>query len=88
MRITFTPGAWEDYTYWQRHDPAMLVKVNDLIREVRRMPFKGVGKPEPLKHQLSGWWSRRITGEHRLVYRITGAGEAQTLEIAACRYHY
>ena len=66
----------------------MLVKVNDLIREVRRMPFKGVGKPEPLKHQLSGWWSRRITAEHRLIYRITGAGETQTLEIAACRYHY
>lgn len=88
MRIAFTPGAWEDYTYWQRHDPAMLVKVNDLIREVRRMPFKGVGKPEPLKHQLSGWWSRRITAEHRLIYRITGAGETQTLEIAACRYHY
>ena len=66
----------------------MLKKVNDLIRDTERNPFSGLGKPEPLKEGLAGWWSRRITGEHRLVYRMTGSGDAQALEILACRYHY
>lgn len=66
----------------------MLDKINILIRECMRTPFSGTGKPEPLKGELQGFWSRRITGEHRLVYRVTGSGDAQELQIAACRYHY
>jgi toxin YoeB len=66
----------------------MLAKINELIRDVRRSPFKGLGKPEPLKGELAGWWSRRITREHRLVYRAAGTGEDQRIEIASCRLHY
>jgi len=88
MRLVWAPQAWEDYLHWQRTDPAMTGKINDLIRNAQRDPFKGLGKPEPLKGDLRGWWSRRITGEHRFVYRVTGAGDARALEIAQCRYHY
>jgi toxin YoeB len=88
MKLLWTGAAWEDYLYWQATDPKILQSVNDLIRDIRRNPFKGLGKPEPLKHALQGWWSRRITGEHRLVYRLSGRGDAQQIEIAACRYHY
>ena len=73
---------------WQTADPAIAAKINQLLAEVRRTSFKGLGKPEPLKGNLAGWWSRRITGEHRLVYRVTGADEAQRVEIVQCRYHY
>lgn len=66
----------------------MLARVNALLKECKRDPFRGTGKPEALKRDLSGWWSRRITSEHRLVYRVTGSGEAQALEVAQCRYHY
>ncbi|HEY8564111.1 MAG TPA: Txe/YoeB family addiction module toxin [Beijerinckiaceae bacterium] len=88
MKLLWTSDAWEDYLYWQQTDPKTLRAVNDLIRDVRRDPFRGLGKPEPLKHALKGWWSRRITGEHRLVYRVRGEGSDQVLEIAMCRYHY
>ncbi|MFM1975649.1 MAG: hypothetical protein RL145_495 [Pseudomonadota bacterium] len=66
----------------------MLARISKLIEHFRRSPFQGIGKPEPLKNELRGWWSRRIDGEHRLVYRVTGTGEDQRLEIAQCRYHY
>jgi toxin YoeB len=88
MKLLWTTGGWEDYLFWQETDPKVLKAINALIKDTRRDPFKGLGKPEPLKHALKGWWSRRITGEHRLVYRLTGAGADQQLEIAACRYHY
>jgi toxin YoeB len=88
MRLVWTEAAWEDYLHWQQADRAVLQRINELIRDARRSPFSGLGKPEPLKGRLSGWWSRRITGEHRLVYRVSGSGEARQLEIAACRYHY
>ena len=88
MRILWTGSAWEDYLYWQLSDTKVLMAINDLIRDIRRDPFKGLGKPEPLKHALQGWWSRRITSEHRLVYRVSGKGDASQIEIAACRYHY
>ncbi|PGH55247.1 Txe/YoeB family addiction module toxin [Azospirillum palustre] len=88
MKKVWTDGAWEDYLHWQKNDRALLRKINDLIRDAERNPFSGLGKPEPLKEGLAGWWSRRITGEHRLVYRVTGSGDAQALEILACRYHY
>jgi len=88
MRITFAPGGWEDYLYWQSADQKILNAINELIKDIRRNPFKGLGKPEPLKHQLAGWWSRRITGDHRLVYRVSGKGAGQQMEIAQCRYHY
>jgi toxin YoeB len=88
MKIVWTKAAWEDYFHWQKHDPKIFAAVNALVRDVERSPFKGLGKPEPLKHSLSGWWSRRITTEHRLVYRVSGRGEAQQLEIVQCRYHY
>jgi toxin YoeB len=88
MRILWTALAWEDYLHWQEHDRDVLRRVNELIRDARRSPFQGLGKPEPLKGDLAGWRSRRITGEHRLVYRVSGEGESQQIEIVACRYHY
>ncbi|PKU23682.1 Txe/YoeB family addiction module toxin [Telmatospirillum siberiense] len=88
MKLVWAEFAWEDYLYWQAESPETVRKINDLIKDTRRDPFRGLGKPEPLKGALQGWWSRRITGEHRLVYRVSGAGEGQALEIAQCRYHY
>ncbi len=88
MKLVFWPTGWEDYLHWQSRDPKTLARVNELIREALRHPFSGLGKPEPLRGNLKGWWSRRIDREHRLVYRVTGAGDAQALEIAQCRYHY
>jgi toxin YoeB len=86
MRLLWSDEAWKDYVYWQQSDPKVLQAINDLIRDIRRDPFKGLGKPEPLKHSLAGWWSRRITREHRLVYRVSGR-DAERLEIIQCRYH-
>ncbi len=88
MKIVFWSTAWDDYLHWQENDPKLLEKVNGLLEECRRHPFKGTGKPEPLGGNLAGWWSRRIDREHRLVYRVSGKGEAQALEVAQCRYHY
>ncbi len=88
MKLVFFPTAWEDYRHWQEHDPKLLARLNSLLDECVRQPFKGLGKPEPLSGNLSGWWSRRISSEHRLVYRVTGKGDAQALEVAQCRYHY
>jgi toxin YoeB len=89
VRVHFTASGWDDYQYWIENDPAVLVRLNVLIRDARRNPFTGIGKPEPLKRQLSDWWSRRISGEHRLVYRVEGkAGADQRIEITMCRYHY
>jgi toxin YoeB len=87
MKLLWTDQAWDDYLYWQQTNPKVLESINDLIRDIRRDPFKGLGKPEPLKHNLAGWWSRRITLEHRLVYRVSGAQAAKLLEIVQCRYH-
>ena len=84
MKIVFSERAWEDYLYWQGQDRKTLTRINHLIREVQRDPFAGIGKPEPLKHALSGYWSRRITDEHRLVYKVQG----DALWIAQVRYHY
>ena len=88
MKLLWTDDAWEDYLYWQETDRDVLRRINDLLKDARRSAFKGIGKPEPLKGNLAGWWSRRITGDHRLVYRASGKGDAQQLEIASCRYHY
>lgn len=88
MKLVFSSRAWEDYLYWQGDDQRGLERVNALIKECLRDPFRGTGKPEPLGGNLSGWWSRRINREHRLVYRATGKDDAQSLEIAQCRYHY
>jgi toxin YoeB len=88
VKLVFWPTAWEDYLYWQADDARMLAKLNGLLTECMRDPFRGTGKPEPLVGNLGGWWSRRLSQEHRLVYRVSGKGEAQALEIAQCRYHY
>lgn len=88
MRCLWSDEAWQDYLYWQRTDQKILETINALIKDINRSPFRGLGKPEPLKHELAGWWSRRITGEHRIVYRVYGKGATQTLEIIQCRYHY
>jgi len=82
--LVFAPQAWEDYVYWQRSDPAILSRVNLLIKEIVRDPYAGVGKPERLKHAFQGYWSRRITSEHRIVYKKIG----DRLFIAQLRYHY
>ena len=88
MKVKWTPNAWEDYLHWQKSDQKILGWINDLINDIKRDPFRGLGKPEPLKHSLQGYWSRRITQEDRLVYRVTGKGEGQQIEIIQCRYHY
>ncbi len=88
MRISFSSVAWDDYLYWQSEDAKLLARLNALIKECQRDPFRDTGKPEPLSGNLAGWWSRRINSEHRLVYRVTGKGEAQAIEVTACRYHY
>jgi toxin YoeB len=88
VRLVFAQRAWEDYLYWQAHDANVLDRLNQLVRECQRTPFRGLGKPEPLRGHLQGWWSRRITVEDRLVYRVTGSGVSQSLEIAQCRFHY
>jgi toxin YoeB len=84
MPIKFASSAWEDYLYWQQTDKATLERINILIKEIQRTPFEGIGKPEALKHQLSGFWSRRIDDRNRLVYAV----EDNTLLIAQCRDHY
>ena len=88
MRLIFSDQAWEEHLHWQQNDRNALERLNALIKECRRTPFTGTGKPEPLKGDLKGWWSRRITLEDRLIYRVTGKGADQQLEIAQCRYHY
>jgi toxin YoeB len=84
MRLMWLPGGWADYLCWQENDPKGLSRVNELIRDTLRNPFTGIGKPEPLKGNLKGWWSRRITREHRLVYRC----EEGTVIVMQCRFHY
>lgn len=84
MNLVFSQHGWEDYLYWQRTDRRTLQRINTLIREIQRAPFEGMGSPEPLRHGLSGYWSRRITDEHRLVYQV----EEDSLCIVQLRYHY
>lgn len=84
MKLIFDERAWEDYLYWQSHDAALVLRINELIKECLRTPFSGRGKPEPLRGPLSGFWSRRITREHRLVYRVDG----ERLLFAQCRCWY
>ena len=84
MNLTFSPQAWEDYTYWQGNDPKMVSRINLLLKDVMRSPYSGIGKPEPLKHAFCGYWSRRIDSEHRLICR---AVEGEIL-IAQLRFHY
>ena len=84
MKTQFSENAWEDYLYWQKTDKAMVKRINGLIHDIQRSPYDGIGKPEPLKHALSGFWSRRINEEHRLVYSVEG----NVLRIAQARYHY
>lgn len=88
MKRCFDPDAWDDYVYWFDADRKILKKINALILDSARSPFKGIGKPEPLKGELSGWWSRRIDDEHRMVYRVVGSGLGQQLEILQLRNHY
>jgi toxin YoeB len=85
MTLTFSSKAWDSYLYWQKTDKAILKRINALIKEIQRNPFEGIGKPEPLKHSLAGYWSRRINDEHRIVYKVSGDNN---LLIAQLRYHY
>ncbi|WP_137892290.1 Txe/YoeB family addiction module toxin [Ramlibacter sp. 2FC] len=84
MRLIFSDQAWDDYLYWQKTDKKLLQRINGLIQEITRTPFEGTGKPEPLRHALSGYWSRRINDEHRIVYKVSDGD----LLIAQLRYHY
>ena len=84
MRYTFVDESWEDYLYWQKTDKKMLYKINDLLKDISHTPFSGLGKPEPLKHKYKGFLSRRIDGEHRLIYRV----KDDEILIAKCRFHY
>jgi toxin YoeB len=84
VRVVFSEHAWDDYLYWQKTDRKIVQRINALIKDIQRTPFEGVGKPESLKHALSGYWSRRIDDTHRIVYK----GEGEDLRIAQLRYHY
>ena len=84
MRITFSKNTWEDYISWQKEDKKILKKINDLIKDIQRTPYQGIGKPEPLKYDLTGFWSRRIDSEHRLVYQY----RKDEILIYSCRFHY
>jgi len=84
MRIVFSKNAWDDYTSWLYEDKKMLKKINELIKDIQRNPHSGIGKPEPLKYDLAGLWSRRIDREHRLVYQVSN----NELLIYSCKYHY
>ena len=84
MKLIFAENAWEDYLYWQKTDKKMLQRINTLIKDIKREPFEGIGKPDTLKHALSGYWSRRINDEHRIVYKIY----QESILIAQVRYQY
>jgi toxin YoeB len=84
MNLIFSNQAWEDYQYWQETDKKVVRRIHELLKDIKRNPHSGIGKPEPLRHALAGWWSRRIDQEHRLVYRATGQG----ILLAQMRYHY
>jgi toxin YoeB len=84
VKVLFTEDAWQDYLYWQENDLKLLARINQLIKEIQRSRYEGIGKPEPLKGQLSGYWSRRINREHRIVYKLIEG----CIYIAQCRYHY
>ncbi len=84
MELSWDPQAWDDYLYWQQADKKMVSRINELIKDCLRSPFKGIGKPEPLKGNYSGYWSRRITNEHRLIYKI----KDERMHIVQCRFHY
>jgi len=84
MKYIFTDESWDDYLYWQKTNKKMLKRINALLKDISRNPFSGIGKPEPLKHKYSGFWSRRIDGKHRLIYRV----KDDEIQIAKCRFHY
>ncbi len=84
MNLIFSDKAWEEYMYWQNTDKQILKKINQLIKDIKREPFEGIGKPEPLKYELSGFWSRRISDEHRLIYEVSES----YISIVSCRFHY
>ncbi|MCD4676046.1 MAG: Txe/YoeB family addiction module toxin [Desulfobacula sp.] len=84
MRLIFSENAWKDYLYWQKTDKKKLKRINSLIKDIQQNKYEGLGKPEPLKHNLSGYWSRRINNEHRIVYKI----DTNAIQIAQLRYHY
>jgi toxin YoeB len=88
MTVAFSPRGWEDYVYWQANDIEIVEKINSLVKEISRDPFRGIGKPEPLKGDFAGYWSRRINSEHRIVYQVRGNRPDQILIIAQARLHY
>lgn len=89
MDICFTPNAWEEFEYWIANDQDIATRIKELIKSIRQDPFKGIGKPEPLRYDLKGYWSRRITGEHRIVCKVSGTkGIDQKCVIIQCRFHY
>lgn len=89
MDFVFTPNGWQDFQYWIENDHDTVLKINELLKAIKQNPFQGIGKPEPLKYDLKGWWSRRINGEHRLVYKVSGTkGDDQKCVIIQCRFHY
>jgi toxin YoeB len=84
MKFVFTDLSWEDYLYWQKNDKQKIKRINELLRDIVRNPYEGIGKPEPLKFNYAGFWSRRIDEEHRLIYRVVN----DEVQIVKCRYHY
>lgn len=88
LRVEFTPTGWEDYCYWVGNDREKVERIHELVKDIGRDPFKGLGKPEPLRHELAGFWSRRIDGEHRLVYAVEGDRKNRKVIVLMCRYHY
>jgi toxin YoeB len=88
VKLTWSSRAWLDYIHWQQTDWQYVERINALIKDSMRSPFTGIGKPEPLRGEMQGLWSRRISDEHRFVYRVSGKGDDQVLEVVFCRFHY
>jgi toxin YoeB len=88
VKVIFSDRGWEDYRWLRQQEPKLFERLHELIEQCRRHPFQGTGKPEPLRDNWSGFWSRRIDQEHRLIYRVSGKGSEQVIEIAQCRFHY
>lgn len=88
MRLSFSAEGWQDYLHWQEIDRKLTARINELLKDILRHPFEGIGKPEPLKGEYQGYWSRRINHEHRIVYTVTGKGDEQSVIVIQCRFHY
>ena len=88
MKVVFTKNALEDYSYWEKNNKKIASRIKQLLKQIQQNPFQGIGNPEPLKHDLKGYWSRRLNREHRIIYKVEGKGKAQIITVIQVRFHY